>query len=174
MIYLNRITLTWFQDVNIPEQWGFLRNQVTVFQLSTPDGEMLHAWHILPLELYRRHESELVKEPDGVMTDITQRFGFKLLRDDPDSLLVLYFHGAAGTVGSGWRPPSYRAMHAGEPGRIHTVAVDYRGFGASTGYPTEEGLVPLGGLSAPSLREVSCGKRVPSGGRTTGSCLIRS
>lgn len=141
VIYLNRVTLTWFQDVNVPEQWGFLQNQVSPFMLPTPDGEKLHAWHILPLELYRQHERELIEEPTGLVSDITDRLGFKLLRDDPSSLLVLYFHGAAGTLGSGWRPPSYRAMSAGAPRRIHVLAVDYRGFGASSGVPSEAGLL---------------------------------
>lgn len=140
-IYLNRVTLTWFQDLTTPEQWGFLHNQVTPFTLPTTDGETLHAWHILPLELYRRNEDELLAESSGTTEDIKKRLSFKLLRDDPSSLLVLYFHGAAGTLGSGWRPPSYRAMSAGAPDRIHTVAIDYRGFGSSTGAPSEEGLL---------------------------------
>lgn len=141
VIYLNKVTLTWGQDVNIPEQWGFLHNQVTPFHLKTPDGENLHAWHILPPELYRRHEKQLVAEPSGLVPDVTDRLGFKLLRDDPDSLLVLYLHGAAGTLGSGHRPPSYRAISAGAPDRIHIVAIDYRGFGTSTGKPSESGLL---------------------------------
>lgn len=141
VIYLHSVTLTWFKDVSIPEQWGFLRNQVTPFILNTPDGETLHAWHILPLELYRRHEGELVQEPEGIAVDIKSRVGFRLLRDNPHALLVLYLHGAAGTLGSGWRPPSYRAMYAGAPDRIHTVAIDYRGFGSSSGYPSERGLL---------------------------------
>lgn len=140
-IYLNAITLTWFQDVSVPETWGFLRNQVTPFWLHTMDGESLHAWHILPLALYEEHEDGLLLEKDGTSSDITQRLGFQLLRDDPDSLLVLYFHGAAGTLGSGWRPPSYRAMSAGSSRHIHTMAIDYRGFGSSTGTPSEEGLL---------------------------------
>ncbi|MCJ1274704.1 hypothetical protein MMC21_002502 [Puttea exsequens] len=141
VIYLNRVVLTWFQDVNYPETWGFLHNQVTPFALQTPDGETLHAWHILPLELYRRHEEQLVEEKSGFVADITTRLGFQILRDDPESLLVLYFHGAAGTLGSGWRPPSYRALYAGASYRIHIVAIDYRGFGSSTGTPSEKGLL---------------------------------
>ena len=141
VVYLHRVVLTWSQDVNFPEQWGFLPNQVTPFQLRTPDGETLHAWHILPLELYTRHEDALTAEPSGLAPKISDRLSFKLLRDDPSSLLVLYLHGAAGTLGSGWRPPSYRAMHAIAPDRIHTVAIDYRGFGISTGSPSEEGLL---------------------------------
>jgi abhydrolase domain-containing protein 12 len=141
IVYLNKVTLTWFQDVSVPEQWGFLRNQVTPFILKTADGETLHAWHILPLGLYQQHEDALTREPAGIAHDITERLCSKLLRDDPNSLLVLYFHGAAGTLGSGWRPPSYRAMSAAMPERIHTIAIDYRGFGASTGVPSEDGLL---------------------------------
>ncbi|KAH7166486.1 Alpha/Beta hydrolase protein [Dactylonectria macrodidyma] len=141
VIYLNSVTLTWFQDVNVPEQWGFLHNQVTPFTLQTQDGETLHAWHILPIGLYQKHEQQLLTEPSGLVPNVSQSLGFKLLRDDPDALLVLYFHGAAGTLGSGWRPPSYRAMHAASPDNIHTVAIEYRGFGSSTGSTSEDGLL---------------------------------
>ena len=141
VVYLNKVTLTWFQDVSVPEQWGFLRNQVTPFTLDTTDGEKLHAWHILPLGIYQEHEDALTREPAGIAHDITERLCFKLLRDDPDSLLVIYLHGAAGTLGSGWRPPSYRAMSAAFPDRIHTIAIDYRGFGSSSGNPSEPGLL---------------------------------
>lgn len=141
VIYLNKVTLTWGKDVNFPEQWGFLHNQVSPFYIKTPDHETLHAWHILPPGLYRQHEQELASEPSGLVSDITERLGFKLLRDNPESLLVLYLHGAAGTLGSGHRPPSYRAISAGAPNRIHIVAIDYRGFGTSTGAPSEEGLL---------------------------------
>ncbi|KAI1269960.1 alpha/beta-hydrolase [Xylariaceae sp. FL1019] len=141
VIYLNAVTLTWFQDVNVPEQWGFLRNQVTPFTLKTADGHSLHAWHVLPLKLYQEHEAELIHQSLGHASDITQTRGFKLLRDNPDALLVLYFHGAGGTLGSGWRPPSYRAMSALAPDKIHTLSIDYRGFGCSTGTPSEAGLL---------------------------------
>ncbi|KAL5088562.1 hypothetical protein Trisim1_006518 [Trichoderma cf. simile WF8] len=140
-IYLNKVTLTWGQDVTVPEQWGFLHNQVTPFTLDTSDGETLHGWHILPPGLYQAYEKELIAEPAGIALDITSRLGFKLLRDDPESLLVLYFHGAAGTLGSGWRPQSYRAMSALNRDKIHTVAIDYRGFGMSSGSPSEQGLL---------------------------------
>ncbi|KAK5188655.1 hypothetical protein LTR92_011322 [Exophiala xenobiotica] len=140
VIYLHRVTLTWFQDVNVPEQWGFLRNQVTPFHLVTRNGETLHAWHILPLETYRKNEKTLREEPTGLCPDLTVRLAFKLLRDDPSSQLVLYFHGAAGTLGSGWRPQSYRAISAAA-NNVHVIAIDYRGFGTSTGWPSEEGLL---------------------------------
>ncbi|KAI1342230.1 alpha/beta-hydrolase [Xylariaceae sp. FL0016] len=141
VIYLHSVTQTWGLDTNFPEQWGFLRNQVTPFHIRTSDGEVLHAWHVLPLQLYTENEDGLLKEPKGLASDINERLSYKLLREDPDSLLVIYLHGAGGTLGSGWRPPSYRAMSAAAPRRIHTVAIDYRGFGASTGSPSEAGLL---------------------------------
>ncbi|KAH9861386.1 hypothetical protein J1614_011132 [Plenodomus biglobosus] len=140
VIFLHKVTHTWFQDVNVPEKWGFLRNQVTPFHLQTPDGETLHAWHILPLKTYSQHQAELRKEPAGLCSDIRQRLAFKLLQDDPTAQLVLYFHGAAGTVGSRWRPQSYRALSATST-NVHVLVIDYCGFGSGSGWPSEAGLL---------------------------------
>ena len=140
IIYLHRVKLTWFQDVNVPENWGFLRNQVTPFHITTPDGEILHAWHILPLETYRRYSDELRNEPTGLCDKIEQRKSFALLKEDPTAQLVIYLHGAGGTLGSGWRPQSYRALSAASA-NVHVLAIDYRGFGTSSGWPSEAGLL---------------------------------
>jgi abhydrolase domain-containing protein 12 len=141
VVYLHAIQMTWFKDLNVPETFGFLKNQVTPFSFKTSDGERLYAWHILPVELYRKHESLLVAEPTGFVSNITSRLVFRLLRDDPDARLVIHIHAAAGTVGSGYRVPNYRALSAGQPGKIHVLTFDYRGFGRSTGTPSESGLV---------------------------------
>ncbi|KAF3029570.1 hypothetical protein E8E12_000699 [Didymella heteroderae] len=140
VIYMHRATLTWFQDVNFPEQWGFLRNQVTPFYLETADGEHLHAWHILPLDVYLENERELHKESPGLCENVEDRLSFRLLQHDPNVRLVVYLHGAGGTLGSGWRPQSYRALSAACD-NVHVLAIDYRGFGSSTGWPSEMGLL---------------------------------
>ncbi|KAI4644343.1 hypothetical protein J4E93_006244 [Alternaria ventricosa] len=139
VIFLHRVTRTWNQDINVPEQWGFLRNQVTPFNLKTPDGETLHAWHVLPLETYRQHQTQLREEPVGLCANVEDRISFRLLKD-PTAQVVIYLHGAAGTLGSGWRPQSYRAMSATST-NVHVLVIDYRGFGASTGWPSESGLL---------------------------------
>ncbi|KFY68203.1 hypothetical protein V496_01225, partial [Pseudogymnoascus sp. VKM F-4515 (FW-2607)] len=120
VVYLHAIQMTWFKDFNIPETFGFLKNQVTPFSITTSDSERLYAWHILPVELYRKHELPLVAEPTGFVSDVTSRLAFQLLRDDPDTRLILHMHGAGGTVGSGYRVPNYRAL---------------------TGTPSESGLI---------------------------------
>ncbi|KAF3156846.1 hypothetical protein TWF751_002543 [Orbilia oligospora] len=119
-VYLHAIQMTWFKDLNVPEIFGFLRNQVTPFSIKSSDGESLYAWHILPPELYRKHEEKLLAEPAGFVQDITSR--------------------------SGYRTPNYRALSAGRPEKIHVLTFDYRGFGYSTGSPSEQGML-LDGLA---------------------------
>lgn len=140
VVYLHQIQMTWFKDLDVPEAFGFLRGQTTPFSIQSSTGEALYAWHILPIELYREHESALVAEPVGFASDITSRFPFKLLRDDPSARLIIHMHGAGGTVGSGYRVPSYRAVSAGQPDKIHVLTFDYGGFGRSRGTPSERGL----------------------------------
>lgn len=140
VVYLHKIQMTWFKDLDVPETFGFLRNQATPFSIKSSTGGTLYAWHILPVELYRQHEPALIAEPAGFVLDITSRFAFELLRDDPDALLVIHMHGAAGTVGSGYRVPNYRVLSAGQPKAIHVLTFDYRGFGRSRGTPSERGL----------------------------------
>jgi abhydrolase domain-containing protein 12 len=140
VVYLHKIQMTWFKNLDVPENFGFLRNQGTPFSIKSSSGGTLYAWHILPIELYRQHEPALIAEPTGFVLDITSRFAFKLLRDDPDARLIIHMHGAAGTVGSGYRVPNYRALSAGQPKKIHVLTFDYRGFGRSRGTPSERGL----------------------------------
>lgn len=140
VVYLHKIQMTWFKDLDVPESFGFLRSQTTPFSIKSSTGGTLYTWHILPIELYRQHEPALLAEPSGFASDITSRFAFKLLRDDPDARLIIHMHGAGGTVGSGYRVPNYRALSAGQPNKIHVLTFDYRGFGRSRGTPSERGL----------------------------------
>lgn len=141
VVYLHAFQMTWFKDLNVPEMFGFLHNQAIPFSIRTADNETLHAWHILPIELYRKHEQALLAEPSGFSENITSSLAFRLLHDDPDARLVLHMHGAGGTVGSGYRVPNYRALSAGHPSKIHVLTFDYRGFGRSSGTPSERGML---------------------------------
>ena len=44
-------------------------------------------------------------------------------------------------MAQGWRTDTYRSLSSGSTDKIHVLAVDYRGFGSSTGSPTERGII---------------------------------
>ncbi|OAA60587.1 hypothetical protein SPI_05711 [Niveomyces insectorum RCEF 264] len=137
-LYSHRV-LAWWQDANEPQQWGFAKNQVTPFYLHTEDGESIHAWHVLPLPAYRQHEAALQAQPTGLCRDITTAESFRILKEDPTAQLIIYFHGNAGHLPSVVRAPSYHTFTA--TSNYHVLAIDYRGFGLSSGAPSEAGLV---------------------------------
>jgi len=57
---------------------------------------------------------------------------------------MLMFCKNAGDVTQGWRTDSYRALSDGSTSSIHILTFDYRGFGHSSGTPTEPGLIKDG------------------------------
>ncbi|KAK3217458.1 hypothetical protein GRF29_1g3116640, partial [Pseudopithomyces chartarum] len=139
-----------FVNVKNPEEFGFPKGQVTPFYLPTSDGEKLFCWHVLPLNIYLEHETELANlaHEDVLESDeFIAGLGAKLLRKDPESKLVVNFHGNAGPLALGWRPSVYRSM-SGIP-HTHTLVCDYRGYGISTAVnppfmPSEKGLITDG------------------------------
>ncbi|KAG9203278.1 hypothetical protein G6514_002931 [Epicoccum nigrum] len=126
----------WLEE---PERAGFLKNQVTPFRIATKDGHRLFTWLVTPLGVYARHLDEYVREQRGV-EDIRETLAFRLLRDDPEARLLLYFHGNAATLGQQRRTEEYRSYASGACEKIFVLAFDYRGFGKSTGEPSEAGL----------------------------------
>ncbi|KAI2463486.1 alpha/beta-hydrolase [Annulohypoxylon bovei var. microspora] len=141
-LYAHRVNTLFWHNIDMPEYWGFAKNQVTPFSLTTLDGESLYAWHILPLPTYLKHENILQAQQSGFSGDIIKTESFKLLKNDPEARLVIYFHGNAGHIAQRFRPDSYHTLT--DSSRYHVLAVDYRGFGKSTGTPSEEGLIQDG------------------------------
>lgn len=142
VVYLHKVTLTGSKNLNIPEQFGFLHNQVVPFYINTEDGVKLHSWHILPSGVYDKNQKELLDQSlTGPVEDITKTVNFRLLREDPQSRLVLYLHGTSGTIGSTIRPTSYRNIYSAAANHVHVLAFDYRGYGLSSGHPSEPGLL---------------------------------
>ncbi|KAJ5675607.1 hypothetical protein N7462_008504 [Penicillium macrosclerotiorum] len=146
-LYANKVNPSYWQDLDQVEQFGFLKTQVQPFHLVTPDNETLYGWHLLPLHLCREHEEELMKDPpSGPAEHYSQTLAFKLLAHDPTARVVVSFHGNAAHLGSAQRPSNYNALLSlSTPSNpVHVFAIDYRGFGVSTGSPTEEGVITDG------------------------------
>ncbi|CAK7221202.1 hypothetical protein SCUCBS95973_004414 [Sporothrix curviconia] len=144
ILYAHKFYQFW-QDSDQPQNWGFARNQVTSFHLPTEDGESIHAWHILPLPVYRQHEEALQVQQTGHCADVTASESFRILKEDPTAKLIVYLHGNAGHLPSVVRAPSFHMYTA--TSNYHVLAIDYRGFGTSSGSPTEDGLI-LDGCAA--------------------------
>ncbi|KAI9846281.1 MAG: hypothetical protein M1838_001340 [Thelocarpon superellum] len=158
-LYAHRFHTLWWHDLDKPEQFGFAKNQVTPFYLSTSDGERLYAYHILPPGVCAHNEASLIDEPIGLAPDVSRTEAFRLLQTDPNSRLVISFHGNAGHLGQGWRTDTWRALAAAGPDTIHVLTIDYRGYGHSTGRPSEAGLIQDGIAAVTWAMDVA---RIPS------------
>lgn len=145
-IYVHKANPTMFQNLSDVEQFGFLQHQVQPFTVRTPDNETIYAWHILPLHLYHEHQDELTSQDDFGLKPAEAAIdtvAFRLLANDSNAHVILNFHGNAAHLASAWRPAAYdRQLGLSTAERpLHVIAFDYRGFGLSTGSPTEAGLI---------------------------------
>ncbi|KAH7406097.1 Alpha/Beta hydrolase protein [Phaeosphaeria sp. MPI-PUGE-AT-0046c] len=145
-LYAHKISTNYWHNVTVPEESGFAKGQVQPFWLDTSDGEKIFCWHVLPLDVYLENESELIQVTTSgeVMEGLEGTVGAKLLKRDPESRVVVNFHGNAGHIAQGHRPSTYRSI-SGIP-HTHLLTCDYRGFGLSSltnapHIPTEKGII---------------------------------
>ncbi|KAI0927529.1 hypothetical protein AcV5_008043 [Taiwanofungus camphoratus] len=100
-------------------------------KIQTHDNVTLGAWFILSDPYYqtlRSSSSEPLPTPSSDTIKVA-------LQSHPT---VLHFHGTAGTRASTWRVPLYSSFSSRL--RANVLAIDYRGFGDSSGVPSETGL----------------------------------
>lgn len=48
---------------------------------------------MLPLDVYLENELEIVQKASGLVEDLTSTVGYKLLKNDPESKVIVNFHG---------------------------------------------------------------------------------
>lgn len=87
-LYANSFNTLWWDNLNDGEAFGFAEHQVTPFNLRTPDGENLYAWHILPTDVYARNEKQILEEErpsDRPIDDFTTTVPFRLLTSNDAS-----------------------------------------------------------------------------------------
>lgn len=92
----------------------------------------LGAWHVLPKSVKNVYGQDEVVGGDVVSERLS---GFH------SPTIIIYHHGAGMTRATGdnkQRPEVYKLFQMQE---YHTIAFDYRGFGDSTGWPSETGLL---------------------------------
>ena len=90
-LYAHKFNTLFLHDIDDGERFGFAKGQITAFNIRTPDGETLYAWHILPLDVYARNEKQLRDEPQasGPVEDFESSLAFELLSLSPNSKVVV-------------------------------------------------------------------------------------
>lgn len=128
-IFLHAIQFPFFPSYDKPAKYGLAPFKTRALKLSTNDGETIGAWHVLPEVYYQRLASLDVSE-------WRQEVYQQAMVEYPT---ILYLHGNSMNRAAPFRIGAYQTL----TGRIdaNVVAIDYRGFGDSTGTPSEQGLV---------------------------------
>ncbi|QSL66940.1 hypothetical protein MERGE_001327 [Pneumocystis wakefieldiae] len=139
VFYLHRIRSCSKGDVLEPELLGFSLRRVDPFFLKTSDHENIFVWHVLPYNVYYKNLLKLSEYEDG---DELHDFFISLLSKSPKSRVIIYFHGTACSIAARHRLSFYRILTSFDD--VHVFAVEYRGFGKSSGEPSEDGLIEDG------------------------------
>ncbi|XP_069495056.1 protein ABHD12B isoform X2 [Ambystoma mexicanum] len=120
VIYLNMLKAPFFVDLQQP---GLLLNHTTNFYLAPEDGIIVGIWHTVP---ERREEEARGQSQEWFSASLSD-----------NSPAIIYLHGNAGTRAAGHRIQLMKVLSGAG---FHVLALDYRGYGESTGDPSEEGL----------------------------------
>lgn len=94
------------------------------FFLETDKNIKLGVWHILPNSLNN--------------TPISDESDYEKLLSTSNKRIIVYFHGNAWTRSAPHRIKLYNIFSAAD---YHVLALDYRGYGDSSGTPSEKGVI---------------------------------
>ncbi|XP_005105030.1 lysophosphatidylserine lipase ABHD12 [Aplysia californica] len=116
--------LRWPPFINLSHPSDFGLNYTRNFYLHVEDGIDIGAWHTLPKSMH----------------DEKKNIPWESFEDELDNgkIVFLYLHGNSGTRGSYHRVQLYKLLSRQD---FHVVTIDYRGYGDSSGSPTENGVV---------------------------------
>ena len=171
--YAHNVNPARWQNLSNVESFGFIKQQVQPFTVQTADDETIYCWHILPLHLYRQHQSRLRSVPSlADYATASRQANLRLLLEDPNAVLVILFHGNAAHLASGHRPATYQNfLSLSTPERpVHVIGFDYRGFGVSSGSPTEDGVI----LDGVTLLSALTGHDLPNSPTDTTNQIMQS
>uniref|UniRef100_A0A7E4UVG3 Lysophosphatidylserine lipase ABHD12 n=1 Tax=Panagrellus redivivus TaxID=6233 RepID=A0A7E4UVG3_PANRE len=102
--------------------------------LCKGEEPVLGVWHVLPASLSRRLEAEIEAGTRKPLTDAD----YEALLDAESHGVVVYFHGNSFDRTNAHRVDLYNRLADLD---FHVLAIDYRGYGDSTGFPSEDGLI---------------------------------
>nr|XP_020455562.1 monoacylglycerol lipase ABHD12-like isoform X4 [Monopterus albus] len=120
-VYTHRIRLPFFIDLNQPAELSL--NHTINMYLTSEEGVSLGVWHTVPDSQWKEAQGKDLAWYQNTLSDGNPVF--------------IYFHGNTGTRAAPHRVGVTKILSALG---YHVLLPDYRGFGDSTGEPTEAGL----------------------------------
>ncbi|XP_054469482.1 lysophosphatidylserine lipase ABHD12-like [Anoplopoma fimbria] len=120
VIFCHLLRLPYFVDLGRPEA---VLNHTCNFYLNTEEGVSVGVWHTLPASQW---DEAMGRSPEWYR---------ETLGDGRP--VIIYLHGNAGTRAKHQRVELMKILSAAG---YHVLSLDYRGFGDSTGEPTEAGM----------------------------------
>lgn len=150
IIFVHHVKTPFFANISDPHSFGI--QAVRQFELFHENGCGIETWQILPKHY---HTEEHISESDFV----------RALSDG--SAVVLYLHGNTGTRATTHRVNLYKYL-SGTVGH-HVITFDYRGFGNSQCYPSEQGMMEDALLVWMWLREKAPRAKIYIWGHSLGS-----
>uniref|UniRef100_A0A1A8H1Z6 Abhydrolase domain containing 12B n=1 Tax=Nothobranchius korthausae TaxID=1143690 RepID=A0A1A8H1Z6_9TELE len=120
-IYTYRLSVPFFIDLNRPADFGL--NHTINMYLTSEEGVSLGVWHTVPESRWKEAQGKDLEWYQNTLSD--------------GSPVFIYLHGNTGARGAPHRVGVAKLLSALG---YHVLVPDYRGFGDSTGEPTEAGL----------------------------------
>ncbi|XP_053191073.1 lysophosphatidylserine lipase ABHD12-like [Scomber japonicus] len=120
VIFAHLLRLPFSVDLSKPEE---VLNHTCNFYLDTEEGVSVGVWHTLPASQW---EAAAGKNPEWYRETLGE--------GDP---VIIYLHGNGGTRAYHHRLGLVKILSAAG---YHVLSIDYRGYGDSTGEPSEAGL----------------------------------
>ncbi|KAJ7718124.1 Alpha/Beta hydrolase protein [Mycena maculata] len=127
VLFLHAVRIPWFSKYDVPETYGLAPNKTINLRVETADNESLGAWFVLSDPFYHSLPTVPPSQPADYISTALKTYP-----------TILLFHGNAGTRAFGARIRHYTAFSSRLSANV--FAIDYRGYGDSTGTPTEPGL----------------------------------
>ncbi|KAF8066581.1 Alpha/Beta hydrolase protein [Lyophyllum atratum] len=143
VVYAHRIDWFGYNGFDHPENYGLAPGKTVNLHLKAADNTTLGAWFIFSEAFYRTLPFPPSSPPSPHELESQNAARIRLALTHSPTLLFL--HGNTGTRALPLRTALYTALTS----RLHTniLALDYRGFGDSSGYPSVSG-VALDALAA--------------------------
>ncbi|EIM21414.1 alpha/beta-hydrolase [Wallemia mellicola CBS 633.66] len=123
LLYLRNVRMVDESTLSNPAAFGLSPYSTLNVKLNTSDGEHLGAWQVLPKSLVKF---------DGSIEEQLIEDAFR------SHLTVIFAHGNAATRAMQGRVATVNQLSTKLDANV--IAFDYRGFGDSTGLPSEDGL----------------------------------